>query len=153
VLDSFVSHSVRLKEAAARGVTIFDLDAGSKSALQLIALANELLERAPRGLERRAGVARAETPAGPRRVGDRVRFMLVAPAASSVLLEGEFPGFPAGGVALERDPDDGVWKVELELPPGEYAYHFVVDEIPIRDPGNEEYARNEFGREQSVLTV
>jgi len=153
VLNTFVSNSVRIKEAAARGVTIFDLDATSKPALQFVVLADELLRRAPHAEERRASAARVTALDGPQCAGGHVRFMLVAPNASSVSLQGEFPGWPAEGIPLTRDPDDGVWKTEVDVSPGEYAYHFVVGGVPTRDPSNREYARNEFGREDSLLVV
>jgi hypothetical protein len=41
----------------------------------------------------------------------------------------------------------------LDVPPGEYAYHFVVDGLWIRDPSNRDYTRDEFGQENSLLVV
>jgi hypothetical protein len=54
---------------------------------------------------------------------------------------------------LARDDSDGRWKAVLEVPPGEYEYHFVVDGVSIRDPANGDYTRDEFGQENSLLVV
>jgi chromosome partitioning protein len=152
LLESFVSNSVRLKEAAVRGVTIFDLDASSKPALQFFALAQELIHRAPL-IETRDMAGWMEQLHGPRRVAEGVLFALDAPNATEVVVTGEIPGWPDEGKPLERDAADGLWKAVLEVPPGEYEYHFIVDGSWIRDPRNRDYTRNEFGRENSLLVV
>jgi len=152
LLNSFVSNSVRLKEAAARGVTIFELDASSKPAIQFAALAQELVDRVP-VIETRNMLSWMEQLHGPRRVAEGVVFALDAPGAAQVYVTGEFPDWPREGVPLERDSDDGLWKAVLDVPPGEYAYHFIVDGRWIRDPLNRDYTRNEFGQENSLLVV
>jgi chromosome partitioning protein len=152
LLQTFVSNSVRLKEAAMRGKTIFDVDATSRPALQFSSLADELIQRAPR-------VATEDTrqwmrpPDGPQRVSEGVLFTLDVPGASEVYVAGEFPDWPREGRRLARDPADGLWKAILDLPPGEYDYHFVVDGVSIRDPANRDYTRDEFGQESSHLAV
>jgi 1,4-alpha-glucan branching enzyme len=60
-----------------------------------------------------------------------------APAASAVYLAGSFNDWDMQTCAMERQ-DDGVWRVELELPPGRYEYKFVVDGIWCCDPGSED---------------
>jgi chromosome partitioning protein len=152
LLETFVSNSVRLKEAAARGVTIFELDSSSKPALQFFALAQELTSRAPL-IDSRDMAGWMEQLHGPRRVPKGVLFALDAPDASEVYVTGEFPGWPREGMPLARDDSDGRWKAVLEVPPGEYEYHFVVDGVSIRDPANGDYTRDEFGQENSLLVV
>ncbi len=151
LLQSFVSNSVRLKEAASRGVTIFDMDASSKPAVQFAALADEIIQRAPR-IETRDVRGWMKQLHGPE-VSEGVRFTLDAPGASEVYVTGEFPGWPSEGKPLTRDEADGVWKAVLDVPPGEYEYHFVVDGLWIRDPSNRDYTRDEFGQENSLLVV
>jgi chromosome partitioning protein len=152
LMNSFVSNSVRLKEAAMRGVTIFDLDSSSKPALQFAALAQELIERRPL-IETRNMKGWMEQLHGPQRVAEGVLFALDAPGASEVYVTGEFPGWPREGWPLQRDATDGLWKAVLDVPPGEYEYHFVVDGLWMRDPGNRDYTRDEFGQENSLLVV
>jgi len=152
LLEAFVSNSVRLKEAAGRGVTIFDLDASSKPALQFLALARELIERVPR-IETVNVQAWMKQLHGPSRVSDGVLFSLDAPDASEVSVTGEFTDWSREGTPLVRDATDGLWKAVLDIPPGEYEYHFVVDGLWMRDPDNQDYIRNEFGQENSLLVV
>jgi chromosome partitioning protein len=152
LMESFVSNSVRLKEAAARGVTIFDLDASSKPAQQFTALAQEIVARAPR-IETHDMLGWMTQLHGPQRISEGVLFTLEAPGASEVYVTGEFPGWPREGRPLQRDPEDGVWKAVLDVPRGEYEYHFVVDGLWTRDPNNRDYTRDEFGQENSLLTV
>lgn len=152
LVDSFISHSVRLKETAARGVTVFELDRRSRPATQFLSLARELSSRAPALRPARTDAAR-EPLAGPRRVAEGVQFALEAPAAAEVVVTGEFTNWSRQGVSLLRDGDDGVWKTVVDIPPGEYEYRFIVDGVWIRDPNNRDYTRNEFGQENSLLVV
>lgn len=152
LLATYISNSVRLKEAASRGVTIFDLDANSKPATQFAALAEELVQRAPlvETHDMRRWMGRLH---GPEVVPEGVMFTLDAPGAARVCVTGEFNNWSREGRPLTRDDSDGLWKTVINIPPGEYEYRFVVDGLWIRDPNNHEYTRNEFGQENSVLVV
>jgi len=152
LVDSFISHSVRLKETAAQGVTVFELDRRSRPAAQFLSLARELASRAP-ALRPARGDSVREPVAGPRRVSDGIQFALEAPAAAEVVVTGEFTNWSRQGVSLARDDHDGLWKATVEIPPGEYEYRFIVDGVWIRDPNNRDYTRNEFGQENSLLVV
>lgn len=151
LVDAYISHSVRLKEAARRGTTVFDIERTSKPARQFLSLARELAGKAV------AMAARTyDAPAvavGPRRVDTGIQFSLQAPSAAEVMVTGEFNNWARDGVRLRRDPSDGLWKATVDIPPGEYEYRFVIDGIWMRDPGNRDYIRNEFGQENSVLIV
>ena len=63
-------------------------------------------------------------PIRPRSCATEVTFQGDA-SARSVALAGEFNGWDEASTPLERE--QGVWRAELELEPGEYAYKFVVD--------------------------
>jgi chromosome partitioning protein len=152
LVDSFISHSVRLKETAAQGVTVFELDRSSKPAAQFLSLAREIIERAPAAASV-AMEAWKEAIAGPRRVPEGVMFALEAPAAADVVVTGEFTNWSRRGVPLSRDSRDGMWKTTVDIAPGEYEYRFIVDGVWIRDPNNRDYTRNEFGQENSLLVV
>jgi chromosome partitioning protein len=152
LVDAYISHSVRLKEAAAKGVTIFELARTSKPAQQFLSLSRELAERAPRVEAQKLDEWR-ELLSGPRRVTDGVQFTLNAPAAAEVIVTGEFTNWSRRGVKLVRDSRDGLWKATVEIDPGEYEYRFIVDGVWIRDPRNQDYIRNEFGQENSLLVI
>jgi chromosome partitioning protein len=152
LMDSYISHSVRLKEAAAKGVTVFDLERSSKPANQFLSLSRELAERAPK-VEVRDMESWKEQVQGPRHVTEGVMFSLEAPAAAEVVVTGEFTNWSRQGVRLQRDSRDGLWRATVDIDPGEYEYRFIVDGVWIRDPNNRDYVRNEFGQENSLLVV
>ena len=54
---------------------------------------------------------------------------------------------------MERDGDDGLWKVDVDLDPGEYEYRYIIDGVWIKDPRNVDSVLNEFGQENSLLIV
>lgn len=150
--DTFIGNSVRLKEAAARGVTIFELEKSSKPASQFLSLARELIEKESRITTHDLGEW-MEKLHGPRRVPEGVLFAIDAPDAKQVRVTGEFSNWSREGLIMNRDPDDRVWKVTVDIAPGEYEYRFIVDGVWIRDPNNKDYIRNEFGQENSLLIV
>ncbi|UCG52698.1 MAG: AAA family ATPase [Candidatus Latescibacterota bacterium] len=150
--DAYISHTVRLKECAAEGVSIFEIHGTSKASQQFLSLARELVEKAPR-VETKELDAWMEKLHGPKKVPEGVLFSLDFPEASSVSVTGEFTDWSMEGIPLERDPEDGLWKVVIGIDPGEYAYQFIVDGIWIRDPGNRDFIRNELGEENSLLVV
>jgi chromosome partitioning protein len=152
LMDTFISSSVRLKEAAAKGVTIFGLERSSKPAAQFLSLARELVEKEAR-IETSDLESWMEKLHGPRLVPEGVQFALDAPGAKSVRVTGEFTNWSREGLPMRRDPADGLWKAVVDVAPGEYEYRFVVDEVWIRDPNNKDYIRNEFGQENSLLIV
>jgi chromosome partitioning protein len=162
LLDGYISHSVRLKEAASQGISVHDLDPGGKPARQFMDVASELHNSPPAfaraesvavPVEERDHPAAATVLDGPRRVSQGVQFTLHAPAATDVIVTGEFTDWSRHGVALSRDPEDGLWKAVVDIEPGEYEYRFIVDGVWIRDPHNRDYIRNEFGQENSLLSI
>jgi chromosome partitioning protein len=152
LLDSYINHTVRLKEAAAVGVSIFELEKKSKAARQFLALARELNDKNTQvdEVELDDWMERLH---GPKMISEGVLFMLDAPNAQHVLITGEFTNWSREGIPLERDPSDGIWRTVVSVEPGEYEYRFVVDGVWIRDPNNKDFIRNEFGQENSLLVV
>lgn len=152
LLDSHINHTVRLKEAAAVGVSIFELDNKSKAARQFLSLARELVEKHSKAVEVELDDW-MERLHGPKMVSEGVLFTLDAPDARHVLVTGEFTNWSREGISLERDSSDGIWRTVVDVEPGEYEYRFVVDGVWIRDPNNKDFIRNEFGQENSLLVV
>jgi chromosome partitioning protein len=150
--DAFISNSVRLKEAAAKGVTIFELAKSSKPASQFLSLARELLEKEAR-IETHDLEGWMEKLHGPRRVPEGVMFALESSQSNDVRVTGEFTNWSREGLTMEKDTADGLWKVVVDIAPGEYEYRFIIDGVWIRDPNNKDYVRNEFGQENSLLIV
>lgn len=79
-----------------------------------------------------------------------VRFVYVAPGATSVSLVGDFNQWNPVAKPLRR-LGDGTWITDVPLPPGRYAYAFVVDGKVVVDPAAPR-ATGEFG-ENSVVMV
>jgi hypothetical protein len=150
--DTFIGTSVKLKEAAAKGKTIFELSRSSKPASQFLSLGRELLEKESR-IETYDLEGWMEKLHGPRRVPEGVMFALDAPQSKEVRVTGEFTNWSRDGMPMEKDGEDGLWKAVVDIPPGEYEYRFIVDGVWIRDPNNKDYIRNEFGQENSLLIV
>jgi len=150
--DAFIANSVKLKEAAAKGVTIFELARSSKPASQFLSLGRELLEKQSR-IETVDLEAWMEKLHGPQRVPEGVMFALDAPQQKDVRVTGEFTNWSREGLAMDKDAADGLWKIVVDIAPGEYEYRFIVDGVWIRDPNNKDYVRNEFGQENSLLIV
>jgi len=76
-----------------------------------------------------------------------VLFQLHAPDAFIVYLAGDFNDWAKNRDGLVSDPkfamqgpnSDGVWRAEVELPPGRHAYQFVIDgDKWITDPNADE---------------
>jgi hypothetical protein len=81
------------------------------------------------------------------------QFVLIAPDAESVALVGDFNDWTPAGTRLIRQAGDGVWWINLTLPPGRYRYAFIVDGEKWRNDPNAPAAEDEFGRANSVITI
>ena len=152
LMEAYISHTVRLKECAAKGVSVFDIPDAPRAKEQFISLAKELVKKAPR-IDTKDMRSWMERLHGPRKIPEGVLFSLHAPHASAVSVTGAFTNWSRDGIALVKDPEDGIWKIVVDIKPGEYEYRFVVDGVWIRDPGNKKFAPNGFGQENSVLLV
>ena len=98
--------------------------------------------------ERAPGTARAETAPAP-----RVRFALVAPAASRVSVVGDFNAWNPAATPLRRAADGRMWVTEIPIPPGRHVYAFIVDGVLVVDPGAPRAADEDFGVPSSVVIV
>jgi hypothetical protein len=82
----------------------------------------------------------------------RVVFAVVAPEDASVFWVGDFNAWDPAATPMHRTPD-GVFEVELPLPPGDHAYKFIIDGRRILDPSNPEEISAEDGGIRSRITV
>jgi hypothetical protein len=82
------------------------------------------------------------------------QFVLVAPAATSVAVVGDFNDWNVSApTPLMREAGDGVWWVTLPLPPGRYRYAYIVDGGTWRSDPDAPAADDEFGRPSSVVSI
>ena len=152
LMDVTISHSVKYKEAALRGVPIFGIPRADRLKWEFLTLARELEDRD--SLIDTADMGEwMEKLHGPRVVSGSVIFTVNAPAAGTVYLTGEFTNWSREGIKMERDGEDGLWKVDVDLTPGEYEYRYIIDGVWIKDPRNVDSVLNEFGQENSLLIV
>ncbi len=83
-----------------------------------------------------------------------VRLVFLAPQATSVAVTGDFASWDPKGIPLAESQGDGVWSVEIELPPGLHHYVFIVNGTEWRpDPNAASQVDDGFGQKNSVLLV
>jgi 1,4-alpha-glucan branching enzyme len=75
-----------------------------------------------------------------------------APDAKSVYVAGAFNDWRPDVTPLQPQAN-GLWTIELDLPPGDYEYRFVVDGCWCSDPEAKETVPNPFGDYNAVLRV
>lgn len=82
----------------------------------------------------------------------KIWFRLNAPTADRVCVAGMFNDWNPSATPLSKH-DDGQWRVQTELAPGEYEYRFVVDGLWQEDPHARHAVPNPFGSRNSVIHV
>jgi hypothetical protein len=91
--------------------------------------------------------------AAPARAPELVTFVLLAPAATSVALTGDFDGWDRTRLPMRREAS-GLWTLDVPLAPGRYQYAFVVDGRRfVADPSAPRAIGDDFGQPTSVVTV
>jgi hypothetical protein len=71
--------------------------------------------------------------------------------AKAVYLAGDFNGWDSKALAMVKDGDG--WLARIDLKPGKYFYKLVVDGQWIMDPDNKEYGKDQGGFDSSLCTV
>jgi 1,4-alpha-glucan branching enzyme len=94
---------------------------------------------------------RAGPPSGAGMTDKRV-FTFAAPAASQVMLVGDFTDWQRHPIGL-RKCEDGSWQAEVQLPPGDHHYRFLVDGQWQDDPRCTQRVPNPFGTQDCVCQV
>ena len=82
----------------------------------------------------------------------RVRFGYFKPEAREVHVVGSFNGWNPAATPMRRDAL-GDWSIEIELPPGEHRYRFLVDGEWHDDPAAQQTALNPFGGFDAIVVV
>lgn len=81
-----------------------------------------------------------------------VAFAIQAPTAREVWLAGEMTGWDAHKRAMVRGAD-GVWRLSLDLAPGQWLYKFVVDGRWVHDPATPDHDADGRGGQHSFVFV
>lgn len=82
----------------------------------------------------------------------KTEFSLLAPFARSVFLAGDFNQWDLSSHPLKCDKN-GMWKISLNLKPGQYEYRVFVDGEWQDDPGCCDFAENPFGTSNCLKIV
>jgi hypothetical protein len=82
-----------------------------------------------------------------------VRFVYVAPRATTVYVVGDFNGWDTTKTPLSRTSTEGVWSVTLPLSAGRHIYAYVVDGTWSADPHAPLAPDDGFGHANSVKLV
>jgi 1,4-alpha-glucan branching enzyme len=83
-----------------------------------------------------------------------VRFVFLAPQASSVVMVGDFNNWDRGVTPLHRVGLAGAWSVAVSLPPGLHQYAFIVDGTEwTPDPATSTTVSDEFKTTTSLIDV
>jgi len=82
-----------------------------------------------------------------------VKFLIVAPQATTVSLVGDFNGWDAAATPMSTRGPDGLWTVFIPLQPGYHTYSFVVDGHFVTDPAAPIAPDDGFGHRNSVVFV
>ena len=148
--DTVIRNSVKLREAARRGLPVVRMAPSSNGAADYAALATEVAARAPERIER---VAETRAPAV---LAREVVIEYRDPGAADVRIAGDFNGWvPDRGVlsSTHQDGETRVWRKVLRLLPGTYEYRYVVDGEWREDPVNPERIPTTLGPPNSLLVV
>ncbi len=136
LLPTKIRASVRLREAAKMGKTIFEHDSKSSAALDFYNLTSEVLT------------------ADNRRIDTVIReFSVRAPEAGAVYVLGDFNEWQKTETGRLSKMESGNWSGHLTLERGKYRYKFLVDDKWVNDPENPMVEANAFGSADSVLQV
>ncbi len=85
--------------------------------------------------------------------GRMFKFTVTAQPGSVVALAGSFNDWDPLQAPMADDEGNGLYSCTVTLDAGSYEYKFVVDEEWILDEENPNFASNDFGTLNSVLTV
>ena len=97
-----------------------------------------------------ANAAKAKSPAVKRR---RVVLSADLGPGKAVSVAGNFNDWDPNAKPMRDKNNDGVYRCQLRLAPGEYQYKFVVDGQWCLDSTNPNFVPNDIGSLNSVLSV
>lgn len=156
LFSTIIHVNVKLKEAQSQGTHVLDYDKYCRGAKDYFSLSRELItqEKTPPDvmptIEKRIKETIKEEL--PKLKLNELIFTIDAPKAKEVHLVGDFNDWKLGQNSFMQ-PDNGVWKKQINLDPGRYHYRFVIDGEWTEDPNNPKKAKNPFGQMNSLIEI
>ena len=83
----------------------------------------------------------------------KITFHLATEPGSQVFVAGTFNNWNPTQHRMRDNPDGGLFKIALTLPPGRHEYKFVVNGEWRLDPGCPDWLPNSVGTLNSVVSV
>ena len=136
LLSTRIRSSVKLREAAEVGKTIFEHDPECASASDFNDLTKELLSIE----EKDVNISIKQ-------------FLIHAPQAGSVYILGDFNEWQKTEASRLTKMENGNWSAHVILEKGRYRYKYLIDDQWIHDSENPQKETNTFGSLDSVLIV
>lgn len=97
--------------------------------------------------------ARPDAPVEAPQTGpETIAFRMMAPEAKIVAVAGDFNGWKPEALTMTRS-SDGIWVAQAALPPGRYAYMYVVDGDWMTPPDAKRTQDDGFGSRNAVIDV
>ena len=136
MLSTKIRSSVRLREAARNGKTIFEYDPKSSASLDFYNLTSEIVNFEAKNID---VVVR--------------EFCVNVPRAGAVYVLGDFNGWEKSDENQLMQQESGEWAGHFAMKRGKYRYKFLVDDTWMTDPSNSVCEKNIFGTADSVLSA
>jgi len=136
MLSTKIRSSVRLREAARNGKTIFEYDPKSSASLDFYNLTSEIVNFEAKNID---VVVR--------------EFCVNVPRAGAVYVLGDFNGWEKSDENQLMQQESGEWAGHFAMKRGKYRYKFLVDDTWMTDPSNPVCEKNIFGTADSVLSA
>jgi len=138
--STVIHTSTGLREAAARGKTIFEFDRNAPAGRNYLELAREILKTEKRVARQRQKMR-------------EVSFSLDAPDDAMVQIAGDFTNWQPVPLAFRSNGNGARWQKTVRLKPGAYQYKYLVNGKWLPDPGNRDLIDNGLGSRNSCITV
>jgi len=151
VFNTIVHINVKIKESQSEAKTIFAFDKYSRGAKDYFSLSREIISGEGALMEKITAAMKKIVKKKTRELLP-VEFQFAGSANDSVYVVGEFNNWSLDDRS-RLTQDNGVWKTQVTLKPGNYKYRFVVDGKWTEDPSNPVSEKNPFGELDSILTV
>jgi len=149
MLTTVIHDRTCVREAMGNGVPVVQYAPRSSSALEYLALADEILE-----YENKIDANQFILKTGiNEEKGESFEFIYYGSKSEKVKLAGDFNLWNPEEHPLTYQKDKGLWSCTIKLEPGAYEYKFLVDGVWAHDPNNPNKKENELGAYTSILEI